>query len=196
MRIVLIFSLVMGSLIIIVPTSALAQGSGKGLGQVVRGSGNHLAAGKTNGTRALGLGNRHAELNSAAMGRSAQNTTRLHAQHGSARAAQSTYSSGLNHSLRMRPNSPAVNAAMTTSEQQMAVQNRERIRSHQMNQAEHLRRVSEANGNEQLLHTAERMETDAQLRYERHTRATQTTSEDSSPKTSWIPNWLRRRTEH
>ena len=53
-----------------------------------------------------------------------------------------------------------------------ALANQQRILDHRMQQAEHLRGISERNGNERLLDTADRMEASATRNFERRTGIT------------------------
>ncbi len=83
----------------------------------------------------------------------------------------SSAASGLNHAARGGANRgrglehrPEAGANRGTNQ---VGDNAERIRDKQFEQAEHLREVGDANGNERLQTTADRMEQNAQVRYDR-----------------------------
>lgn len=147
--------------ILLVGTSAFAQGRGHGLnralGAATRGSSNSGLgrAGQSAARSGGGFSDRSANL-----GRSANGLNRA--------------ATGMSHS------------AAATSQNSQA----DRILDKRLQQADHLQQISAKNGNARLLDTSERMQQSAQTNYERSTNTSRPAPAES-PRSSWLPAWLR-----
>jgi len=125
-------------------------------------------------TPALAQGNSQGHgraLGAAARGSASAGVARGSAQSLKTQDSLSRGNSGLNRAANgMQRASAAKQGRLPAGERQLS--NQERILDHRMSQAEHLRAVSEANGNERLLDTADRMDGSAITNYERNTGLT------------------------
>jgi hypothetical protein len=116
-------------------------------------------------------------------------------------------------------NSNAPNVEAHNSDNGQPIDNAQRIRDKQFEQAEHLREAGQANGNERLNDTADRMESNGQYRYQRRIEGieqmTRPAPESLAPEAtvggkalpnipnlpapaaqrqnSWLPSWFRAR---
>ena len=162
-------------LFLVAGSTALAEGRGQGL--------NRALAAASRGSSNSGL---------ARAGQSAGRS-----QNGLARSGANLGRSanGLNRASLGRSHSQALTAQTT---------NAARIRDKRLQQADHLRIISERNGNERLLDTADRMQESAERNYDRNIGDGTSESSDfetpdaarvEGPKkprsSSWLPAWMR-----
>lgn len=149
-----------------------AQGHGStGLSRAAHASGRSTGgAGMANsGLHASGRGGPSSDLGKGAINRiGGQGSPRHEAQNGTHNGGvRSASASGLNHSLKRAGNATPTGANLGGNSDQTSADNAAQIRDRRFEQAEHLRQVSTANGNEKLQSTADRMEASAQRNFER-----------------------------
>lgn len=154
-------NLVVAGVAVTVAVAAPLFAQGPGKAAAVRGGQHGGAAAGLPRSGASRQGLEHSGLN-----RAGQNVAKPN--HGSARnnAARSPSASGLNHALKGKGNTPLAKGAESRPGG-IPAENAERIRDQRLNQADHLREVGEANGNERLQGTADRMQASAERQYER-----------------------------
>ncbi len=206
-----------------------AQGhSSTGLSRAAHASGRSIGgAGTANsGLHASGRGGPSSDLGKGAINRiGGQGSPHHGAKNGThGGGVRSASASGLNHSLKRAGNATPAGANLGVTSDQPTADNAAQIRDRRFDQAEHLRQVSTANGNEKLQTTADRMEANAQRNFERRqgtnfptdgapsgtvtgddnsqaatgpataSEGVRTTTPNLAPKSSRLPSWMRRKT--
>lgn len=187
------------------------DGRGSGLNRAAQAARKGPGGGGVPGSQASGgaIGRHgHSGLNHSAMNRAGQSVPRnAGATTGSTQTTRMS-ASGLKHS---RANSsPGFQQGPATTPpvgpgREVAEGRFEQIKDQRFEQAEHLRQIGDSNGNERLADTADRMETNAARQFT--ARNESPTPDDassrsllprerpqerpSSPRTSWLPSWLR-----
>lgn len=161
--------------LLVVGSTAFAEGRGQGLNRALAAaSRGSSSSGLARASQSAARSQNGLSRGSASLGRSANGLNRA--------------SNGLGHSQAL--------AAQTS--------NAARIRDKRLQQADHLREISERNGNERLLDTADRMQESAERNYDRgvgegstgdidvETTAAARVEAPKKPRsTSWLPAWMR-----
>jgi hypothetical protein len=100
-------------------------------------------------------------------------------------------SSGPQNTSALPPSSPTVSVPDSADGGSVAMQasdNPQRILDHRLQEADHLRAVSTANGNQHLLDTADLMQANATTNYQRQEQRLNQTTPNSSPDSSTTPS--------
>jgi hypothetical protein len=161
--------------LLVVGSAALAEGRGQGLNRALAAASRGSSnSGLARAGQSAARSQNGLSRGSASLGRSANGLNRA--------------SNGLSHSQALT--AQTFNAA--------------RIRDKRLQQADHLRDISERNGNERLLDTADRMQESAQRNYDRgvgegagesvsvETTAAARVETPKKPRSSsWLPAWMR-----
>lgn len=168
--------------------ASLAMADGHGLSRAAQAAGRGTAVtgpgAGVSGAALPGKGHNHSEMGKSAFNRSGQGNGMSGAAHGKSAITRSASASGLNHALKNKSVAPTAGGDAAGGS---GLGTADRIRDHRFSQAEHLRKVGEANGNERLKTTADRMETSAQRNFDRRSNGTPTTLPTSGDAPTAVP---------